>query len=116
MLTGGDITRTRNLDEITSEFGNLSCFVLSAIGRICCASERTTRGVEAYKRALRINPFLWQSYEQLCRLGEKPEANKIFTISNLENLSHITGTTSSLINQTEVGMKSDAPETNLNLQ
>ncbi|XP_054285805.1 cell division cycle protein 27 homolog isoform X1 [Macrosteles quadrilineatus] len=113
VLTGGDATRTRSLDEITAEFGNLSCFALSVIGRVCCASERTVRGVEAYKRALKLNPLLWQSYEQLCRHGEKPEPNKIFSMNHLDNLGHITGTQNPFVSTSpaEFGL-----ENNLNIQ
>lgn len=45
------------------------------------------KAIEAFKRALKLNPFLWTCFVDLCNMGEKPEANNTFQISNMENLS-----------------------------
>ncbi|XP_046659602.1 cell division cycle protein 27 homolog [Homalodisca vitripennis] len=102
VLTGGDPTRSRSLDDIITEFGSLSCFALSVVGRVCCASERVPRGVEAYKRALRLNPLLWHSYQELCRRGERPDPSKVFCATQLDGLGHITGTVSPTQHETAV--------------
>lgn len=90
-LTGGDVTRCRSLDDVATEFGDSAGFALALVARVCYASERTARGADAYKRALRINPFLWNSFEELCHKGEKPDPIKTFTVNSVDNLSAIVG-------------------------
>lgn len=91
VLTGGDVTRCKGLDEVAHEFGDSASFALALIARVCCSGERKPRGIEAYKRSLRLNPFLWKSYEELCRRGDKPDPNKTFNINNIDSLSLIIG-------------------------
>ncbi|XP_075225634.1 cell division cycle protein 27 isoform X2 [Lycorma delicatula] len=90
-LTGGDVTCCRSLDDVATEFGDSAGFALALVARVCYASDRTARGAEAYKRALRINPFLWNSFEELCHKGEKPDPVKTFSVNSIDNLSAIMG-------------------------
>uniref|UniRef100_A0A1B6CA75 Cell division cycle protein 27 homolog n=1 Tax=Clastoptera arizonana TaxID=38151 RepID=A0A1B6CA75_9HEMI len=87
----GDITRCKNLDEIVQEFGDSACFVLALLARVCCVGERKSRGLEAYKRSLRLNPFLWHSFEELCRRGDKPDPVKTFSSNNVDSLTSVIG-------------------------
>lgn len=90
-MTGGDVLRCRSLDDVAAEFGDSAGFALALVARVCYASDRTARGAEAYKRALRMNPFLWNSFEELCHKGEKPDPVKTFSVNSLDNLSAIMG-------------------------
>lgn len=47
--------------------------------------------IEADKMALRLNPFLWSSYESLCNKGEFVSPDKIFDLEHVENLAHCQG-------------------------
>ena len=78
---------------------------------MCCAGERNARGIEAYRRALKLNPFLWQAYEELCKRGEKPDPMKTFSLTSLDNLSSVIGTNPVL---NYVNSHSDSIETNHN--
>lgn len=49
--------------------------------------------MEAFKKALKLNPFLWTCFGELCNMGEKPDANTTFQISSMENLSTCHGNT-----------------------
>lgn len=111
ILTGGDPLRCRGLDEIATEFGDSASFALALIAKVCCAGERNARGIEAYRRALKLNPFLWQAYEELCKRGEKPDPVKTFSLSSLDNLSSVIGTNPVL---NYVNTHSDSIESNHN--
>ncbi|XP_039284697.1 cell division cycle protein 27 homolog [Nilaparvata lugens] len=90
-LTGGGCGGAVSLDDVTCEFGEAAGFALALVARVCYASDRTARGADAYRRALRVNPFLWHSFEELCHRGEKPDPNKVFSLNSLDNLSAIIG-------------------------
>ena len=47
--------------------------------------------MDAEKKALRLNPFLWTSFESLCNKGEFVHPDKVFDIDNLDNFSHCQG-------------------------
>lgn len=97
ILTGGDSLRSRNIDELISEFGEHACFALQLFARICSQTERGPRASEAYRRALKLNPFLWHSFEELCNRGEKPDPVRTFQISTLDSFNMCTGNISHTI-------------------
>lgn len=80
VLTGGDATRFQTVEDVENEYGEESSFVLQIIGRIYYKSERNVRGADALRKSLKICPYLWQSYKELCDHGEKPDPNKVFQI------------------------------------
>lgn len=50
------------------------------------------QATNADKSALKLNPFLWKSFESLCQRGENPDPTSIFTVNNvLDNLGHCQG-------------------------
>lgn len=55
---------------------------------------RTTRGNEAHKLALKLNPFLWHSFEELCNVGEKVDPAKVFQLDKLDSFIMCHGTAS----------------------
>lgn len=102
ILTGGDVIKSRNLEEVTNEFGEHAAFALQLIAKICYQTERSVRAAEACRRALKLNPFLWSVFELLCDRGEKPDPNRIFQTGSLESFSNCHGTSNQAINTTNV--------------
>lgn len=71
----------KSLDGIVKEFGEIACFALQLLGRVCAKTERTELAAKAHSRALKLNPFLWQSYSELCSQGENVDPEHIFRYS-----------------------------------
>lgn len=76
-----------NDDDIISEFGDEACFVFKILAIIASKTHRIELTAEMYKKSLKLNPFLWNSFEQLCNLGCEPDPNDVFTVSKLDNFS-----------------------------
>uniref|UniRef100_A0A146LB22 Cell division cycle protein 27 homolog n=5 Tax=Lygus hesperus TaxID=30085 RepID=A0A146LB22_LYGHE len=91
VLTGGELGRSKSLDDVTKEFGEAACFALMLIATVCFSTERHQRGVEASRKALKLNPFLWSVFEQLCRRGDRPDPNKTFNLAAFNSMGNITG-------------------------
>ncbi|OXU22808.1 hypothetical protein TSAR_004612 [Trichomalopsis sarcophagae] len=92
-IVGGYYKQVKNFDEIVTQFGDEACFSLQIIAKICYKMTRTTKGNEAHRLALKLNPFLWHSFEEVCNTGEKIDAKKIFQLDKLDNLSTCIGST-----------------------
>lgn len=71
-------------DDIVKEFGEIACFVLQLIAQICVKTERNKIATMALRKALKLNPFMWQAFADLCQLGENPDANSVFQIPNTD--------------------------------
>lgn len=54
---------------------------------------RTAKGNDAHKLALKLNPFLWHSFEELCNVGESVDPTKVFQLDKLDNFSMCHGST-----------------------
>lgn len=78
----GDIKNS--FEDIVKEFGEIACFVLQLIAQICVKTERNKIATMALRKALKLNPFMWQAFADLCQLGEYPDANSIFQIPNTD--------------------------------
>ncbi|XP_067013542.1 cell division cycle protein 27 homolog [Anabrus simplex] len=91
MLLGPDGSRPNALDDMVSEFGDQACFALLILARIFRKTERRPQSAEAYRRALKLNPFLWHAFEELCNSGEKPDPVRTFQVSHLENFTMCQG-------------------------
>lgn len=77
------------VDELITHFSESASFVSQLLGLICSKTERVARAIEYYKKSLKINPFLWSSFEKLIQLGVKPDSSKIFDINNVDfNMCH----------------------------
>ncbi|XP_012284910.1 cell division cycle protein 27 homolog [Orussus abietinus] len=92
-VTGGYYKQLKSLDEIVTQFGDQACFSLQIIAKIYYKMMRTAKGNEAHKLALKLNPFLWHSFEELCNVGEKVDPNKIFQLEKLDSFAMCHGTT-----------------------
>ncbi|CAG9856673.1 unnamed protein product [Phyllotreta striolata] len=88
-----------NDDDLLKEFGAQTCFVMLLLGKIAAKTERKHRASEAWKKALKLNPFLWTSFESLCKIGDKPDPKAIFQITNIENISMCQGSSVSNIDK-----------------
>nr|XP_022904753.1 cell division cycle protein 27 homolog [Onthophagus taurus] len=82
---------TNNYDDLIMEYGDQAAFVFLLLAKIAIKTERKQKAVEALKRALKINPFLWSGFEGLCKIGEKPDPNVVFQLGELDNLSKCHG-------------------------
>lgn len=72
-LINDDHLRARHLDEVAKEFGDIGCFALELLSKICQKTERGKLANDASRKVVKLNPFLWQSYVDLCNRGEKPD-------------------------------------------
>ncbi|XP_019763523.1 cell division cycle protein 27 homolog isoform X1 [Dendroctonus ponderosae] len=77
----------RSLDDIVTDFGDEAPFALVLLGKIGAQTERNPRAAEAWKKALKLNPFLYSAFEELCKIGENPNPNAIFQGENIDNVS-----------------------------
>lgn len=73
-----------NLDIIASEFGEQAPYALQLLGKIYSVTERRTKAADAHRKALSLNPFMWKSFVQLCRMGEKVDPQHAFQMNNAE--------------------------------
>lgn len=79
----------RDLDEICKEFGELGGFVMQLLSKICKQTERTPLANDCCRASLKQNPFLWNSFVDLCNRGERPNPKDVFQIKNDELLSQL---------------------------
>lgn len=84
MLVNGGFGDIKNLEDIAKEFGEIACFVLQLIAQICIKTERSKMAAEALRRALKLNPFMWQTFADLCHMGEYIDPAVTFQISNTD--------------------------------
>ncbi|XP_068082472.1 cell division cycle protein 27 homolog isoform X2 [Anabrus simplex] len=91
MLLGPNGSRAKALDDLVTEFGDQACFALQILARIFRLTERSPKSAEAYRRALKLNPFLWHAFEELCNSGEKPDPVRTFQVTHLENFTMCQG-------------------------
>lgn len=90
-LMGGSVFKQKSLDDLVAEYGDAAAFALVLLGQVYMQTERKTKAADALHRALKLNPFMWSAFEMLCGLGEKPDAESIFQLDNLEDFSHCHG-------------------------
>ncbi|ALC42920.1 Cdc27, partial [Drosophila busckii] len=74
----------KNFDEVQREFGDLACFAYQLIAQICDRTERQKLGITALRRALKLNPFMWQAFADLCLLGQDTDTAAIFQIPSTD--------------------------------
>ncbi|CAL7943700.1 unnamed protein product [Xylocopa violacea] len=92
-IIGGYYKQLKNLEEIATQFGEHACFSLQIIAKIYYKMMRTAKGNDAHKLALKLNPFLWHSFEELCNVGEVVDPTKIFQLDKLDNFAMCHGST-----------------------
>lgn len=88
---------TRGIDDITEEFGDLASYALNILGQVYNKSERKKKAIECFQASLKLNPFLWSSFEMLCELGDTSDPNLIFQV-NSQNLHAVCNSTNNYSN------------------
>lgn len=83
-LAQEDHIQTTTLDEVTKEFGDIACFALQLLAKICQKTERATFATDASRRSIKLNPFLFQTFVDLCDRGERPDPKQVFQINDTE--------------------------------
>lgn len=73
-----------NLDIIASEFGEQAPYALQLLAKIYNVTERRNKAADAHRKALSLNPFMWKSFAQLCKMGEKVDPQHAFQMNNPE--------------------------------
>ncbi|KAK4876512.1 hypothetical protein RN001_009018 [Aquatica leii] len=84
-LLGNSLSSSSSFDNIITNFGEQASFVLFLLAKILVKTERLVKAAEAFRKALKLNPFLWSCFVELCNLGEKPNPNSIFQLTGIEN-------------------------------
>ncbi|XP_076661729.1 cell division cycle protein 27 isoform X1 [Halictus rubicundus] len=117
-IIGGYYKQLKNLEEIITQFGEHACFSLQIIAKIYYKMMRTAKGNDAHKLALKLNPFLWHSFEELCNVGDVVEPAKVFQLDKLDNFAMCHGSISAPTYATEsdiivpTNISSGTPTTN----
>ncbi|XP_017043176.1 cell division cycle protein 27 homolog [Drosophila ficusphila] len=74
----------KNCDELQRDFGELACFAYQLMAQICVRTERPKLAISALRRALKLNPFMWHAFADLCLLGQDTDAAAIFQIQSTD--------------------------------
>ncbi|XP_038047876.1 cell division cycle protein 27 homolog [Patiria miniata] len=85
-LVGSATLKPHSCEEIKTEFADAASFALALLARICSKTERKSRASESLRQSLKLNPFLWSSFADLCNLGEKPDPSKVFQMASVPDL------------------------------
>ncbi|CAF1067594.1 unnamed protein product [Adineta steineri] len=75
---------TLALDDYVNDHGDQAAFALQLLAKVCEKSDRHQKASECYRKSLKLNPFLWSSFEALCRLGERVDTS-IFCSSAIKS-------------------------------
>ena len=85
-------TKSRDVaEDVTFNFQDTACFALQILAKIFSKTERVPKANEADRKALKLNPLLWESFESLCQRGDYIDTNVVFNIEKLDELSHCQG-------------------------
>ncbi|EDV96363.1 cell division cycle protein 27 homolog [Drosophila grimshawi] len=83
-LVSNGFADNKHFDEMQREFGELACFAYQLMAKICVRTERQKLAVSALRRALKLNPFMWHAFADLCLLGQDTDTAAIFQIQNTD--------------------------------
>ncbi|CAF2495598.1 unnamed protein product [Rotaria sp. Silwood2] len=75
---------TLALDDFVNDHGDQAAFALQLLAKVCEKSDRHQKASECYRKSLKLNPFLWSSFEALCHLGERVDTS-IFCSSAIKS-------------------------------
>ena len=73
-----------SIEELVQEYGESASFVAQLLGQISVRTERVSRAVDYFSKSLKLNPFLWSSFEALVQLGHPVDADKVFDVSTTD--------------------------------
>ncbi|CAF3338656.1 unnamed protein product [Rotaria socialis] len=72
------------VDDFINDHGDQAAYALQLLAKVCEKSDRNQKASECYRKSLKLNPFLWSSFEALCRLGERVDTS-IFCSSAIKS-------------------------------
>lgn len=61
---------TEKIHNVELEFGDSACYALNLLGRLLLKTERPKYAEQCFKASLKLNPFLWTSFEYMCKSGK----------------------------------------------
>lgn len=93
---GTDTPKQISADELIKFFGDLSSFVAQLLGAVYLKLDGAKQAAHYYTLSLKINPFLWSSYEKLLQIDPGAvEPAKLFVSSsssiNVSSTNHSSG-------------------------
>ena len=96
ILVGDSLDPRKELaiEDFVAEMGDSASFALQLLSTIFAKTERSARANESDAKALKLNPFLWTSFESLCGRGDFQDPSQVFNVSHLESLAHCHGVNS----------------------
>ncbi|KAH8260608.1 hypothetical protein KR038_008478, partial [Drosophila bunnanda] len=103
----GDV---KNCDELQRDFGDLACFAYQLMAQICVLTERNKLAVSALRRALKLNPFMWQAFADLCLLGQDTDAAAIFQIQSTDVFNTCQGSSANANSMVMFGAEQQNPQ------
>ncbi|XP_030570011.1 cell division cycle protein 27 homolog [Drosophila novamexicana] len=83
-LISSGFVDNKHFDEVQREFGEIACFAYQLMAQICMRTERQKLAVNALRRALKLNPFMWHAFADLCLLGQETDTAAIFQIQSTD--------------------------------
>lgn len=86
-----DINQRDVCEDVVTNFQDIACFALQTLASVFVKTERSSRANEADRRALKLNPLLWHSFEKLCQRGDFPNPESVFASEKLEDMDHCCG-------------------------
>ncbi len=86
-----DIKTKDSCDDVVTSFKDIASFALQMLAQIYSKTERLSKANEADKRALKLNPMLWKSFESLCQRGDFPDPETIFNADIIEDIDQCSG-------------------------
>uniref|UniRef100_A0A5K3FM72 Cell division cycle protein 27 homolog n=1 Tax=Mesocestoides corti TaxID=53468 RepID=A0A5K3FM72_MESCO len=69
------------LNDIMSDFGDQACYAFLLLGDIYKLQQKYSESVMCYKECLKLNPFMWTAYENLCSIGEFVDPELVFKLT-----------------------------------
>ena len=92
LLTDALETKSRDLfEDVSHNFQDTACFALQILAKIFAKTERVPKANEADRKALKLNPLLWESFESLCQRGDFTDPNTVFNVDKIDDLNHCQG-------------------------
>ena len=94
VLLNDHVIETKSRDvayDVTFNFQDTACFALQILAKIFSKTERVPKANEADRKALKLNPLLWESFESLCQRGDYVDTNNVFNVDKMDDLSHCQG-------------------------
>ncbi|KAF6030281.1 Cdc27 [Bugula neritina] len=84
ILTNESPQKPKTVKEFSDEYGDTAPFAISLLADIYRKTERPDKALEYYYASLSLNPFLWSSFSNICKLGGKPDPEKIFQAGHVQ--------------------------------